>query len=427
MELDSNSEHTLLSQENITDDTRYYTGADAMSAPLSRYLLPDSGRSDVTMTGIEAILPPETAVPMASQRHYIDGALYEGDYPDPGVREAVASKRTEIHALRNRFHEALDGVPDRSGRHEEAIHWMRNEAAADLGARALDLPVSVLAPEHFTQVRRAIGLGKAAGMYRHGRIVVCSDPEIQKHYGDRPLMKTLAHEFAHGAYEGDDWSVLTLPLQPHQRLRPDDIVTGGRIVRIVQTLGLCAPDPDMPWDPAFSNAFLEEGAVESYALEKRDAYLPPLNIDGQVMYDAPLDSERTVHTHYANAGLRLTDPHTGTLCLPWKYAASTALRKDGRITTLTSGVTLAAFGIDLLEAYRMPGLRAELLASRNDPAQRVRIRDRIDRVYDGDETSFYTRLSRVQYIVQDLMAGVRMVVKALDIEDEPMFRVARHL
>jgi len=375
-------------------------------------------------------MPSGDIAPRISQRHYIDGVLREGDYPDRTVREVVHAKMERIQAARDQFYTALDAAPDLNGQFEEEIDWMRRQVAGDLGARALELPVSVLAPDHFKEVRETIGLGRssAAGMYRHGRIVICDNPEIRARHGLVPFINVLGHEFAHGMYVQDNKHVVTFPFEGNeQSVARGDTVVADRIVRVVDGVGHGIPADDALYDPLFNGSFLEEGVVESYALEKRDAFMRRPYVSNKMWCNVPVDAEATTFVNYGDDGLQLVDPDTGMICLPWKYAYSVGRGPDNEIVATTSGNPLAALGIDLLEAYYLPDLRNELLVARNEPELKLLVRDRMNRIYAGNTEPLHTRLSRLGYSTKDFMAGLRMIIHALHLTDEPISRVARKL
>jgi hypothetical protein len=361
--------------------------------------------------------------PTVTQTHYIDGMAHEGDHPNRVVREAINAGVGRFAVSYDRFNELLDAVPNLNSQYEPEMSRIRVEVAADFGQETADLPVAFLAPEQYEQVFHESGTagGEAAGTFRHGRVLICVEPEIVERYGSRPLKRTLSHEYSHGSALTNDWAITSRPARPGDEFNPMITIIDGYAIQTRPNLGLSALDGDITADEDFIGTFLEEGAAENYALLKEQSRDPEWARahDGLRAQNLSLDMDHQAIVSYANCAVRLVHPSNGTVTLPWRYAVGT-FRGDNGLIIAHKMNALPAYGIHLLEKYRLPGLHAQLMASRTDSALRPLMRERINSVSTDAENPLYQQLTRLHYTPTDLLKGLKIIIKTLGIENEPV-------
>jgi len=401
------AEHDMLSDERPEAvELQDVSGTVPATVPIFRGL-PDVGMHPTTF----------------HERHYIIGgaAPIEGEHPDPAVREAVAGERRRILKNRDRFHTLVEASPNLNGRYEAELHEVRAQVAADFSEQAAGQRITLLAPEQYQQVTDACYIrGSWTGLRIFDHTIIAVDEGQVAMFGSRPLRKTALHEMAHGTDPTDGWAITTRPRSEGSRTS-DDLFVGDYILTPGAEIGLLRPDPDMPTDIDFSNGFLEEATVESYAVKAEETLHPEWS---QQYYDSVLKDVALMpgdpRVTYSSRKTPILHPQTGTVAIPWKYLMG--VHSTPQTTLLhRSTAAMAAYGIQLLEKYALPGLHQELLDSRTNQALRPAVRERINSAEGrSGRTPLYDRLSWLTYDSHDFSRGTRWIIKALGIQHEPV-------
>jgi len=364
-------------------------------------------------------LPDVRARTTVEERHYTADGLIEGPHPDRAVREAVDAERQRKMQDYDRVNDYLDKAPNLNSRYGAVIDEARAHIGADFGPEAADQSVTILSPEAAAEVFAGYGMGDGKRFF--GRTVVRAEPQAAAFFGDRVVGRILLHEMAHGTDPNDTWVVTARPGGDDRRLAPYETVVGNYVVGTVQELGLRRPDPDVPPRKDFLNIYLEEGLVEAYAVAKQDAADPEWQdrLSHLLLKDVSM-SHGDIPVTYANAGVPLVDPRSGTLAMPMKYLSG--LYQDRTGISLARAMSVpAAYGLQLLEEYRLPGLQEVLFNSRINPARRPFVRACFNSIDDRPQLPpLYDRLSQLGYTSQNFTLGTLMIIDALGIGSEPV-------
>jgi|GEM_PF-1222788 len=391
----------------------------------------ESGDADDAIEPIEDIgdqpdalfpgLPDVGPVLTFRQFYQVHGVTYEGQHPDAGVQQELDNMKAGTIDAYDALHRLIDTTLNVNGKYEREIAIARAALATDFGDSAGDISMTFLPPDAFRLAQKISKAGfGSSGFSAFGHAVIAADPADVRDMGRETLIHTAIHEGVHTNRARGPYTLLCLPDVPQA------IFGTVPPALVMEESPWLFPDPDEMPDLAAIDSFLEEGSVESYVIRQR------IGRDPDWLHRH--DNESVIVPVTADIALQVTndptaplvDSKTGMLAVPWKYIKATRnvyrpsfrnpLARDTLIRRSPS--SLAAYGIDLLDRHRLPGLADQMVHVRNDIPLRKVVRDRINSVDPDREVPLYTDLVRLHYTSPSFIRGTRMIIEALGIENE---------
>jgi hypothetical protein len=360
------------------------------------------GGTEISDSIEDSAVHQRTVIP--KQVHHIGGTLLRGVHPDPQVQSRVANLRRSLalHAVFD--HARFAELPTVNHEYDPQITEVRQKMTDDFGEQTGNAPIKLLTSKVYDETT----VPGTDAVVESGHIIARANRSDLKMYGPRPVLKSVLHEAAHLAADGEH-EIVTFVRDPAAKDKTGLSSSARYSVKEVPEYGFYEPVLNDSGGMTIGGYFIEEGFAESYARRAAEQMGLGVTAVGTQLFDGSEGvriglADETQHLpHY--------DPVEERVYLPWEYSKGVhRLQESGKPHAEINPSALPAYAIDLLD-QQLPGLFDTMKASRNDKEALAHVKEQIN----GVEPGLYDTLARLPYAAIGFQRGLIKVEQALGV------------